>query len=456
MLPLYKSPKVKILLPFEHKLRPWLLTAVIALATGFTSFSQELVFRNPALIPGSPAAGTNGATYRFSNVRSGIDALVKIKGRSGSDVVLQDIDVSNTGWDKAFQPQLGVNGNILGIKNWWMEFELSFVKAGTDQKAQVDKFNITALDIDGDGLTIREYVEFYRARGCILESVTQLLMQTISGGGNDDDDDDDDDDDNNGPGDKDYRMTGPILNFLNIDTAGTLVMATSRFEKKDKIKFRIGGKATGLGTSNAGMRFNSLWFRSFSYTAPQRLPVTLINFNAGLANKKVVLTWSTAQEKNSSHFVVQRSTDGVEYTDAGMIFTQGDSEIARTYNFQDGVSTNTKGVLYYRLKMVDLDGKFEHSLVRLVKLGETGSKLELQAFPNPVVTELRITIPESWQNKPVIYEVYTSSGQLVKTLMNKHATQTEIINMQFYQPGSYIIKAYNDKELAIQRVVKRR
>jgi hypothetical protein len=456
MKSLYPSPKVNMPLPSALKILRILLFAVLVNLTSARTFSQELVFQNPVLVSGT--AGQNGAIYRFPGVINGVDGLVKINARSSSSVVLQNIDVDNFGWSKAFQPQLGRTGSVSGTNTWWMDFEIQFVKAGTNQSASVSKFNITALDVDGDGLTIREYVEFYRTTSCAVETITQLVATPLSGGGSDDDDDDEEDDDNegSGSGERDYRLTGPILNFLNIDTAGTAVMATAKFENKSKINVRIGARSTGLGTTNAAMRYNSLWFRSFNYQAPRTLPVNLTSFDVSLVNKKIAATWSTSVEKDASHFVVQRSTNGVEFTDAGIIFTEGNSTASRSYSFRDPVSTSGKGVLYYRLKIVDLDGKFEYSTIRLVKLGESDGRLELQAYPNPVVNELRITIPESWQNKQVVYELYTGDGQLLKRFLNKSATQTEVISMQYYQPGSYVIKALNDNEMASQRIIKRR
>lgn len=444
MKSLYRSPKVNVTLPYELKIVRMVLLAIVMFFTGFRAFSQELVFQNPVLVAGT--AGQNGAEYRFSGVINGVDAVVTIKGRSGSNVVLQNIDVNDMGWSKAFQPQLGRTGNITGVADWWMDFEIEFVKSGTDQPVTVSKFDITALDIDGDGLTIREYIEFYRTQSTAIEAISQLLATPLGvvtpGPGSN--------------GERDYRLTGPTANFHNIDTAATAVMATAKFANKNRFDIRIGGNALGLGNSNAGVRFNSLWFRSFNYQAPRTLPVNLTSFDVSLVNKKIAATWSTSVEKDASHFVVQRSTNGVEFTDAGIIFTEGNTTTSRSYSFRDPVSTNGKGILYYRLKIVDLDGKFEYSTIRLVKLGESEGRLELQAYPNPVVNELRITIPESWQNKQVVYELYTGDGQLLKRFLNKSATQTEVINMQYYQPGSYVVKALNDKEMASQRIIKRR
>src|SRR5947209_8930930 len=77
---------------------------------------SELVFQNPVLVSGTD--GQDGAVYRFSNVATGIDATVTIAGRSSSAVILDNIDVTSTGWNKAFQPQLGIPGNVPSYQSW--------------------------------------------------------------------------------------------------------------------------------------------------------------------------------------------------------------------------------------------------------------------------------------------------------------------------------------------------
>ena len=434
---LYKSPKVNSVLPFGLKPVKVLAIIMICLCTGFQSFSQELLFQNPVVAWGLP--GQTGTIYRFPNVTNGVDALVEIKGRSSSDVVLENIDVDNLGLGAGFQPKLGRTGAIAGTCSWWMEFEIRFVRAGTNLEVNVHQFKTKAIDIDGDDVTLEEYVELFKTTSCSLGGHSKLVKTFLGNTNNE----------------KDYRLTGPLQHFLNIST-DTDVMATAIYTQKSKFCVRFGAQQLGLGICNSGMRYNSLSFESFHFTAPSTLPVKLTSFNAALINKKVSLTWTTAQEKNASHFVIERSTSGVEFTDAGIIFTEGNSEIARSYSFKDPFSTSGNSILYYRLKMVDLDGQFQRSTIRIVKLGQSDGKLELQVFPNPVVNELRITIPESWQGKQVVYEVYTHDGQLLKRFTNKNATQTEMINMQFCAPGTYVIKALNDKEIASQYIIKGR
>ena len=71
------------------------------------------------------------------------------------------------------------------------------------------------------------------------------------------------------------RFDGPTSNFINIDTSGTSVMVTTRYVNTQTFTIRVGGVATG--ESGASERMYSLYFQSFSYTAPQNvtLPVNL-------------------------------------------------------------------------------------------------------------------------------------------------------------------------------------
>jgi hypothetical protein len=76
-------------------------------------------------------------------------------------------------------------------------------------------------------------------------------------------------------------------------------------------------------------------------------------------------------------------------------------------------------------------------------------------LPNPVVNKLRITIPESWQNKPVTYELYDVAGQLLKQVANNNSSETEIFNLQSFTSGSYLVRAFNNEERLVQRIIKR-
>jgi hypothetical protein len=171
-------------------------------------------------------------------------------------------------------------------------------------------------------------------------------------------------------------------------------------------------------------------------------------------NKQVMLNWATTNEKNVSHFVIEKGGNGIDFKEAVLIFTDGNSEILTSYAYRDALTANSP-VIYYRLRIVGLDGKQTYSPVRTIHTSSTTKgQLELLAFPNPVVSELRITIPEGWQYRQVTYELYDGAGRLIKQVVNKNASQTEVFNMRSVTTGNYLIKVYTTEQGLVQHVIK--
>ena len=406
-----------------------ILVIILASAFLFSGHAQQgLVFKNPQLSTGT--AGQNGAIYRFPLVATDVDGLIEINGRSNSLVRLTNIDLANVGHDKAFQPQVSYNNGTTpnGTSDWWMEFKVTFVKAGTNTPVSVTGFDLTALDIDGNGDRLNEWACFYDLKTSVLELNTLLQSSTLL----------------------DYilgllspvgkKFAGPQTNYLDVDTSATGVMATMHYENKSQFRMRVGGHS--VGQQGAADRMYSVWFKSFSYQAPVQstLPVKLTAFNAKKNDTKVQLSWTTSMEKNVSHFVIERSVNGSDYSDVGMLFTNGDSDIERNYQFNDDVKHMSKQVLYYRLKIVDLDGKSEFSPVRVIRIGAESETPKVLAYPNPVTDNLRITLPASWQDSKITIDILNTNGQVVKRIMNNRAGQTETVDFRDMTVGLYMVR----------------
>jgi hypothetical protein len=111
------------------------------------------------------------------------------------------------------------------------------------------------------------------------------------------------------------------------------------------------------------------------------LPVALTQFAAAAEGPAAVrLTWATASEKNSQHFEVERSADGVAFAAIGTVAAAGTTATARTYTLRDAALPAGASVLYYRLRQVDLDGTAHYSPVRSVAVASG-----LSLYPNPAL-----------------------------------------------------------------------
>jgi type IX secretion system substrate protein len=185
------------------------------------------------------------------------------------------------------------------------------------------------------------------------------------------------------------------------------------------------------------------------------LPLVMTAFKVILNNNRVTLSWTTGIEKRLSHFVIERSTNGIDYKEAAIIFAVTNSSVKQNYSYTDPVSLHGTGMLYYRIKLVDPVGKFQNSAVKLIRIGGETSVTEVQAYPNPVVNEIRITVPSSWQNQQVKYEVYNASGRLVKRIVSSSANQTEVLNMQDCVAGMYLVRTSSSTESKSQCIFKK-
>lgn len=437
MRKLYFKPKKKMILLSGVMI---VLIALLSMPAGIQA--QGLVFKNASLFSGTE--GQDGAVYKFPNVATNVDGYIKINGRSSSAVKLSNIDLENTGWDKAFQPQVAYKNKNAGLleRDWWMEFEISFASATDNTPVSMSSIDLTAIDIDGDGNNLNEWVSLYSLDSYTTEQRTSLTVSdlletvlnvlTLTG----------------------KKFSGPLTQYNNIDTNATKVMTTAKYTNKNKFRVRAGGHSND--NSISADRMYSFWFKSFNYSTPVQspLPIVLSSFTVSKVNNQAVLSWTTDMEKDVSHFIIEKSFDGKTYTDAGVLFTDGNSNVRKGYSFKDDLKNSTSGLVYYRLKTVDLDGKFDLSAVRIIRLADDNTARSITVYPNPVVSDVHITLSSAWQDKAVNIQVINANGQSVLQETGARSGQTETLNVSSLTPGMYIVKVTNGIETALQRFVK--
>lgn len=135
------------------------------------------------------------------------------------------------------------------------------------------------------------------------------------------------------------------------------------------------------------------------------LPIELLSFEAFPGKDDVKLKWKTATELNNSHFDIERSGDGRNYSKIGEVKGAGTTNQVISYVFTDDSPVSRQN--YYRLKQVDFDGAYEYGPVEVVTFG--GSS-DLTIFPNPVSPGSGINIQGQ---KIRTVKIYNMLGQLV-------------------------------------------
>ena len=270
---------MKTILHTTSTFRQFLMLVIFSLSVILANAQPtgEMSFENPALEPGSVAGTANGAEYRFSDVNSQMDAIMTISGRSSSQVVINALDLTSSGFNKAFQPQIKFNnGSVSSASTWWIEFHIQFVNKDTKMPAQMTEFHVTGLDIDGNGSRLREWDAFYGGSSYTLENNSQLTVSNMVGT-------------MNLPLMNGKQFMGSVTDRNNIDTSATEIMSTVKYTNTSSLIIRLGATTTG-SASNAN-RMYSVWFKNFAYVAPiSTLPVKLMAFTASSPSFAAV-TW---------------------------------------------------------------------------------------------------------------------------------------------------------------------
>jgi hypothetical protein len=88
------------------------------------------------------------------------------------------------------------------------------------------------------------------------------------------------------------------------------------------------------------------------------LPIELLSFTGKVIDSRnVLLEWSTASEQSNDYFIIERSTDGYDWTQIKNIDGSGNSNTKINYTTIDNSAPRT--IVYYRLSQVDFDGVSE-------------------------------------------------------------------------------------------------
>jgi hypothetical protein len=142
-------------------------------------------------------------------------------------------------------------------------------------------------------------------------------------------------------------------------------------------------------------------------TADNSLPVRFILFNIKCEGNKVIITWKTAQEQNSSHFIVQKSPDAANWTGIATIPAAGNSTSEQSYSFTD--NTVTEGS-YYRVAQYDIDGRVQYTSVIPLSCNITD---DFKVWPNPFNDILFVNIRSNARSQVTI-KIYDMKGALVR------------------------------------------
>ena len=171
------------------------------------------------------------------------------------------------------------------------------------------------------------------------------------------------------------------------------------------------------------------------------LPASGLRATASLQGNTASIKWETISEQDADYFTVERSLDNIQFNSIGLrVNASGNSNTRREYQVNDNISSVTQyAIIYYRVKLTDLDGKTRYSNVTAVRINKS---LGTSVWPNPFSSVITINVTSS-QATELAIRLTDVSGRtlLVKNqTAGRGVTQITLNELDKLSNGIYIVE----------------
>lgn len=194
-----------------------------------------------------------------------------------------------------------------------------------------------------------------------------------------------------------------------------------------------------------GPVYNTTQLLTGSATTSVALPVTWLYFKGSEQNNAAKLEWGTTAEINSAYFVVERNINGAGFKSLDTIKAAGNSSVNQRYTYTD--ATTMEGNIQYRLKQVDIDGRFDYSQVITLRMA-TVDKPGFTLFPNPAVSLVKINLSNRTTASLLIYDI---SGRL---LQQQFVNNNSLVNIDKLKHGIYYFVLQDGANRYTKKLIK--
>ncbi|RYD94729.1 MAG: T9SS type A sorting domain-containing protein [Sphingobacteriales bacterium] len=175
------------------------------------------------------------------------------------------------------------------------------------------------------------------------------------------------------------------------------------------------------------------------------LPVTITEFTGAKYNESVLLKWFATYETSFRSFEIERSTDAISFNKIGEV----NGRNLANYTFND--RNLPKGsIVYYRLKMIDIDGNFKYSSIVSIKLDNNFSNALI--YPNPTADHLNVKLLDALTENSVLTILDISGRNLQQQQVAKGQLNIPV-DVKNLPSGRYFIKISNNGTVINQSFV---
>ena len=174
------------------------------------------------------------------------------------------------------------------------------------------------------------------------------------------------------------------------------------------------------------------------------LPVELVKFDAAKQGNGALVTWATASEANSAYYVIEKSTDGVNFSPVGRVNASGNSSAVQNYSFVD--PSISSGITYYQLVEYDINGASQHSAIKAVSKDGASN---VTVVPNPNNGTFVVAMND---NSKARITVLNALGQIVYS--NESTESLRNVDISGLASGVYYLQVSTSEEATAQKIIK--
>lgn len=169
------------------------------------------------------------------------------------------------------------------------------------------------------------------------------------------------------------------------------------------------------------------------------LPIRFVNVKASWKDNKIAVDWSNATESEVVHYVVERSSNGQNFSELVKVNPRKNDGSLSSYTAVDAFPLGK--INYYRIKAVEANGHFLFS--KVVKIEAGAIKTALSLYPNPAIAGSQVMLQMNGltQGKYNL-SVYNAAAQLVhrETLSVTAGSITQELLLKNWQKGTYVVE----------------
>lgn len=249
---------------------------------------------------------------------------------------------------------------------------------------------------------------------------------------------------------------GSTCNRDNTSKCAEVVAAFKFNGALSTVVFRMGynyDRISGNLNDRPGRLYAST-FGCFTFPQPVLLPVKLLSFSGSYHDNASALSWETESEVNFDHYEIERSGNGSDYAYAGRVAAQSGNS-RKQYDFTDNLASANGNLFYYRLKMIDIDGKYKYSNVIMIRK-DARSINGINVSPNPIVggntATVRIT---SVTPGKIDMRVIDLTGKIVlqqQSRVSEGTNSISINNLNHLQSGIYTVQVLQNDEAMTTKI----